>query len=297
MMPQSCLRATPLARREARRQGVDLATVGGSGPRGRIVSGDLRGVETPGVHRQWFGTAEGTPIVFLHGFGADLSSWRAVLAPLEASHRLLAIDLPGHGRSLVPAQVGFEALVDAVQSVLDEEGLSRVHLVGHSLGGAVALALAEAGTLDLRSLCLLAPAGLGPEIDGDFLRGFTRAEQEASLAPWLRRLFSDPGQVTPAYVRGVLRARGEALREHQRALVDRVFPDGTQACSLRGVLGQLAVPTKVIWGSEDRIIPVRHGHGLPGRVALHVVACGHQPHIEAAALVASLVAEAVRAGG
>ncbi len=292
------LRATPLARREARRRGLDLASVRGSGPNGRIVSGDLAVVPaSPGVHRQWFGVRSGTPVVLLHGFGAELSTWCRVWPLLEAQHRMLAIDLPGHGRSEVPAQARLEALVDAVQSVLDEEGVSRLHLVGHSLGGAVALALAEAGTVELRSLVLLAPAGLGPEINGDFLRGYARAGQEGSLAPWLRQLFADQSHVTPSFVRAVLRMRADpALREYQRALVDALFPDGTQAHSLRGALDHVSVPTKVVWGTGDRVIPARHGRGLPGRAGLHVIACGHQPHVEAPALVASLIVEAVTAG-
>ncbi len=296
--PQPSLRATPLARREARRRGLDLASVRGSGPNGRIVSGDLAvAPASPGVHRQWFGVGSGTPVVLLHGFGADLSTWRGVWPLLEAQHRMLAIDLPGHGRSEVPAQARLEALVDAVQSVLDEEGVSRLHLVGHSLGGAVALALAETGTIELRSLVLLAPAGLGPEINGDFLRGYARAGQEASLAPWLCQLFTDASLVTPSLVRAVLRTRADpALRDYQLALIDELFPDGTQAHSTRGALDHVSVPTKVVWGTGDRIIPARHGRGLPGRVGLHVIACGHQPHVEAPALVASLIAEAVTAG-
>ena len=291
------LRATPLARREAKRRGLDLASVRGSGPNGRIVSGDLAVVPaSPGVHRQWFGVRSGTPVVLLHGFGADLSTWCHVW-PLLQAHRILAIDLPGHGRSVVPGQARLEALVDAVQSVLDEEGVSRLHLVGHSLGGAVALALAAAGTVELRSLVLLAPAGLGPEINGDFLRGFARAEQEASLAPWLCQLFADQSHVTPSFVRAVLRTRADpALREYQRALIDALFPDGVQAHSWRCALDHVSVPTKVVWGTGDRVIPARHGRGLPGRVGLHVIACGHQPQVEAPALVAFLIAEAVAAG-
>ena len=288
------LRATPLARREAKRRGLDLVTITGSGPRGRIVSGDLPAGAA--IHRRWLGLPTGTPIVFLHGFGADLSAWRGVWTSLEASHRMLVVDLPGHGASPVPQAATFDALVDAVQAVLDEEGVSHLHLVGHSLGGAVALALADAGTLDLRSLSLLAPAGLGPDINGDFLLGFARAEREASMAPWLAMLFADPGHVTPSFVRAVVRSRDETTRHYQRALIDQLFPDGTQAISLRHALAGLAVPSKIIWGHEDCIIPARHGRGLPPRVGLHLCASGHQPQVEQPALVAALVHEAVRAG-
>ncbi len=309
--PEAGLRATPLARREARRLAIDLHRVRGSGPRGRILSADLLreqaaavlpDVAAPeplrvGLHREWRGKprqAAGLPLVFLHGFGSDLSGWRAVSSQLDADHRLLLVDLPGHGRSEAAGSAGFDDLVDAVQAVLDEEGVRRCVLVGHSLGGAVALGLLDAGTVEVAALCLVAPAGLGPEIDGGFLSGLLRARSEASLAPWLRHLFADPALVTPAYVRATLRGRtGDHLACQQR-LAEAAFPDGTQAVSLRHVLPRVTMPAKVVWGTQDAIIPARHAAALPGRIALHRVEAGHMPHVEAAPLVSALIAELAR---
>ncbi len=316
------LRATPLARREARRLNIDLGQVSGSGPRGRIVSEDLRTVasvpapssgessfEPPvepssyapargpagaRLHRQWSGAGDGVPLVFLHGFGADGTGWRPVWRGLDSAHRLLAIDLPGHGRSKPQAPVCFDGLVDAVQSVLDEEGVRRCVLVGHSLGGAVALGLADAGVVDIRALCLLAPAGLGPEIDGAFLSGLVRATRAESLAPWLLRLVADPALVTPGFVRATLQASDAESADYRRRLIDSVFPDGTQAISLRHVLPQLAMPARIVWGTRDAIIPASHAAHLPGRIGLHRLDVGHMPHLEAPRLVAGLIAEAAR---
>jgi pimeloyl-ACP methyl ester carboxylesterase len=312
------LRATPLARREARRLNIDLGQVSGSGPRGRIVSEDLRAVasvpaplsigpsiepsiEAPPkgpagarLHRQWSGVGDGVPLVFLHGFGADGTGWRPVWRGLDSVHRLLAIDLPGHGRSKPQAPICFEGLVDAVQSVLDEEGVRRCVLVGHSLGGAVALGLVDAGVVDIRALCLLAPAGLGPEIDGAFLSGLVRATRAESLAPWLLRLVADPALVTPGFVRATLQASDAESADYRRRLIDSVFPDGTQAISLRHVLPQLAMPARIVWGTRDAIIPASHAAHLPGRIGLHRLDVGHMPHLEAPRLVAGLIAEAAR---
>jgi len=308
------LRATPLARREAQRLGIDLSEVQGSGPRGRVVMDDILATlpadkpeAVPALarrplgdsvgsrtHRQWLGSKAGTPLVFLHGFGSDQTSWRGLWTGLEASHRILAIDLPGHGRSNGPSHVSFDSLVDTVQAVLDEEGITRLHLVGHSLGGAIALGLVESGLSDIRSLCLIAPAGLGPDIDGAFLAGLVRSEREESLTPWLRRLFADPAIVTQGFVRATLRGRSNEMRSYQAALSDAIFPDGTQAVSLRHILERLTIPTKVIWGTQDSIIPLRHARRLPGRIALHTVPTGHMPHMEEAALVAALITELVR---
>ncbi|WP_428391640.1 acetoin dehydrogenase dihydrolipoyllysine-residue acetyltransferase subunit [Lichenicoccus sp.] len=289
------LRATPLARREARRLGVDLSDVRGSGPRGRVVADDLPRASTPtsGWHRQWLGAAKGTPLVFLHGFGADLTGWRAVWTGLRARRRILAIDLPGHGRSSADAPASLDGLAQAVRRVLEEEAVTTPHLIGHSLGGAVALSLAD--SVRCASVCLIAPAGLGPEIDGDFLRGFAGAERAQSLAPWLRRLFNDAALVTPELVQAALRVREDpAARAYQRALITALFPDDTQAIDLCGALARLRVPAKLIWGTHDAIIPVRQANRLPGAIALHRLECGHMPHLEQPRLVASLIDELVR---
>ena len=292
------LRATPLARREARRLGIDLDLVAGSGPRGRVVSGDLA-VRAPGgadgIHRQWLGAATGTPLLFLHGFGADLTGWRPVWAAMDADLRILAIDLPGHGRSACDAPASLAGLVDAVQGVLNQERISSAHLIGHSLGGAVAMALAETGAIALRSLCLIAPAGLGPEIDGAFLHGFAAARRPESMTPWLRRLFADPALVTPALVGATLRPRADEARQaYQSELLNALFPDGTQAVWLRHVLDRLLVPCKLIWGVQDCIIPPRHASRRPGVVALHTLDCGHMPHLEQPRLIATLIEQLSR---
>ena len=309
--PAVLLRATPLARREARHLAIDLHGLQGSGPRGRIRAADLPGeraaallpeavppaVRRIGLHREWRGQPKrpaDLPLVFLHGFGSDLTGWRAVSSPLEDGHRLLLIDLPGHGRSEAAGAVGFDDLVDAVQAVLDEENVPRCVLVGHSLGGAVALGLLEVGSVEIGALCLVAPAGLGPEINGGVLSGLLRARSEASLAPWLRQLFADPAIVTPAYVRAALRGRTGDHVACQQRLAEAVFPDGTQGVSLRHVLPRVAVPAKVIWGTQDAIIPARHAMDLPGRIALHRVDAGHMPHVEAPLLVSALTAELAR---
>ncbi len=307
MAEAGLLRATPLARREAARRGIDLSAVGGSGPRGRVVCADLDSftplataalpaLRSSVLHRQWLGQAQGTPLVFLHGFGAEQSGWRPVWSALEGSHRILGIDLPGHGRSPALGDASFDLLVEALRDVLRAEGVERLHLVGHSLGGGVALGMAEAGGIDLRSLALIAPIGLGPEIDGDFLHGFTRARRVESLTPWLRRLFADPSWVTPGFTRAALQGRGQdALRDYQAAIADSLFPDGTQAVDLRAALDRLRRPVKVIWGQRDAIIPARHAAGLPGLVAVHTIAhAGHMPHIEAPQIVAELLAQLCR---
>ncbi len=325
------IRATPLARRLARSQGIDLATVTGSGPRGRIQAADIPdeapalapaetdadapvgktvpakarcaqpqpAANTTGdaiLHRTWLRRGEGDPLVLIHGFAADLGGWRPFVAANPTGRPVLAVDLPGHGLSPLIARNSVEDFAAAVSDALAEEGVSRAHVVGHSLGSAVAATLADGG-FDARSLLLLSPAGLGPDINGAFLDGLARARSEESLAPWLRLLFSDAAALSPGFVRATAAARADGrLAGQQAAVAAALFPDGTQAFSIRPALSRLQMPTRIVFGLNDAIIPSRHASGLPGTIALHFFAnVGHMPHIEIKTDVGRILAEQIRA--
>jgi len=311
-------RATPLARRYARLHDIDLRQVDGQGPRGRVQRADIErvlargGVEEPAAAPASSGVAardaitlrtlregSGDPLVLLHGFGADATAWRAFLGHLGVRNPLLALDLPGHGRGAGVTVADFDELVAGIESILTGVGIQRLHLCGHSLGGAVAAALAGRDGLDLRSLSLLAPAGLGPEIDGPFIEGFCRATQATTLRAWMTRLVHDPAALPDAMVRAAVEAHGDAaIRDGHARLARTLFPQGTQVFSVRAYLARYAGPCRVIWGRDDQILPVRQAEALPGRVALHRFAgTGHLPQVEAPAAVAALLDQSVRSAG
>lgn len=323
-------RATPMARRLARIQGIDLTALKGTGPRGRIQAGDVpstTGRKAASIETKRSGTTavaanadesapphpslslapavagplnlvqlregEGRPTLLIHGFGADINNWRPFLAGRQENCPVYALDLPGHGASPLGAVEDFSTLVDAIEGSLTGSKLGPVDLVGHSLGGAVAAALAGRSLLDIRTLLLLSPAGLGPDINGDFVRGFLRATSDASLTPWIHQLVADPASITPAFVRATMKARdGTDLVATQRRVAEAVFPDDTQAFSIRSDLARLAVPTRVVFGTADAIIPARHVQGLPGHIALHLLpGVGHMPHLEARETVTIIQAQ------
>ena len=295
-------RATPAARRMARERGLQLESLNGSGPRGRIQARDVeRRSADPAsastVHRLWLARGQGAPIVFLHGFGADLNGWRPVHRLLPETQPALAIDLPGHGLSPLGEDASFEALVEAARAVLIEEGISAAHLVGHSLGGAVAAALAHEPGVKALSLMLIAPAGLGEETNAPFFDGFLMADTEAALTLWLNMLATDPTALGSALAKTTLRLRRERpLVAEQRRLAAAIFAGGRQAIDIRGLLMAPQAPTKIIVGLEDRITPAHHAAGLSGLIALHRFPhIGHMPHLEARREVAALIEELVRA--
>ena len=297
-------RATPAARRLARERGLRLESVRGSGPRGRVQQRDIE-APTPaapgaaGVHRLWLSRGKGAPVVFLHGFGADLNGWRPVHRLLPETRPGLAIDLPGHGLSPLGEDASFQALVEAARVVLAEERVAAAHLVGHSLGGAVAASLAHKPGVNALSLMLIAPAGLGEDVNAAFFDGFLRADTEAALAPWLRMLATDPSALGSALARTTLRQRRERpLVSEQRRLAEMAFASGRQAIGVRDLLASPTRPTKIVIGLEDRITPPHHTEGLSGLIALHRFPhIGHMPHLEARREVARLIEELIGAAG
>lgn len=237
-------------------------------------------------------TGEGpASVLFIHGFGGDLSSWQLnqpVLAGLPC--RTIAFDLPGHGLS--DPDVGGGTLADlvlAVRGLIHELALERPHLVGHSLGGAIAAALATANPARFASVSLIASAGLGDEIDGDYLRGFLAARRRNDLRPAVTRLFADERFVTRAMLEDLVRMkRIDGIEQALIRIAGSCFPSGRQAgWGLRAGLLSLPIPTQVIWGDQDRIIPVEHAAAFTRSTVIE--GAGHMVHIEKAARVNDLL--------
>jgi pyruvate dehydrogenase E2 component (dihydrolipoamide acetyltransferase) len=296
------LRATPAARRLARERGLRLESVTGSGPVGRIQRRDIearrgRARGKANVHRVWLQKGEGAPVVFLHGFGADLNGWRPVHRLLPEARPALAIDLPGHGLTALGEDASFKALIEAARAVLDQEKIVAAHLIGHSLGGAVAAALAQEPRLRTLSLMLIAPAGLGEAANAAFFDGFLQADTEAGLTPWLHMLVVDPAALGSALARTTLRQRRERpLVAEQRRLAEAIFGGGRQAFDIRSRLAAPQWPTKILFGMEDRITPAHRAEALSGLIAVHRFPhVGHMPHLEARREVARLIEELVGA--
>lgn len=315
--PGSRAVASPLARRLAASAGLDLATISGSGPHGRIKKRDIDAalaartnehddagqrtptavqtspVAAPALARQ---TA---PVVLIHGFGSDRSVWRQVVPLLQSGIDTISLDLPGHGTESARPASSIKEIAFLLSDRLEEMGVGNAHLVGHSLGGAAALALARLGRLAVRSVTLLAPGGLGPEINASFIAGLARATTVQALQPWLTVMVGDPAALPSGYAQAALRQMEKAgNRDAIAAMAESLFPDGTQGFDLAGALGELAVPTRLIWGRLDRVIPAAHAARAPGFTAVHLLdGVGHVPQIEAPVLTARLITETVRSAG
>lgn len=314
--------ATPRARTLARESEVDLTTIEGSGKGGRIVARDVLGerqsvrrapaafangsinsseslVETSrgGVFlRQWTPQVqESTATLFLlHGLFADVDVWTAnatVLARRGLS--VIAADLPAHGASTCQAE-SFDEIVEIIAETVQTSVDGSVVLAGHSFGAAVAARLAGWPLLDISGLVLLAPIGLGTEIEQSFIDGMLNSVSEEALERELRKLTVRPQIPGSAYVRKSL-GRLEAGRSQLEKICESAFRNGVQQVNIVRDLAESSIPARVIQGRLDAIVPWTHCLNAPPRIALHLLPdAGHMPQWEASALVAEVISAVCR---
>ena len=284
-------RATPIARRLAARSNLDLAGIAGTGRRGRIEASDIeaklgrQAQPTPATlgegniafDRHGAPDATNGSVLLLHGFGGDRSTFAAMASALaRRGFDVIVPDLPGHGETtaLAPDTVSLAAPLPAFLEAL---GAAPREIVAHSLGCVAAVQLAQS-LPDLRRLTLLAPAGLGLEIDGAFAAGMAARPTMAELRHLLRRLTIRPvGLSTQA-----LDALAASLDDDRlRALAADAFGPRGQRVEIVDALARLArrCDVRVVFGLEDRIVPWTHVASLPATVAIHLIAgAGHMPH-------------------
>jgi pyruvate dehydrogenase E2 component (dihydrolipoamide acetyltransferase) len=244
------------------------------------------------------GNGDGPPIVFVHGFGGDLNTWMFTQPTLAERHRTIALDLPGHGGSTkaLDQALSVASFATDIDRLLTALGVDRIHLVGHSMGGGIAINFAIWQPARVASLTLIAPAQLGPEINAEFIDGFVKMERRREAQDVLRLLVHNPDLVSRAMVEDVLRyKRLDGVAEALRTLAQEWFPNGRQRLGVDEIVASsLAMPVQIIWGREDRIIPVAQAEALAGKVPVHVLnGAGHLPHMEKSAEVNRLIARFV----
>jgi pyruvate dehydrogenase E2 component (dihydrolipoamide acetyltransferase) len=240
------------------------------------------------------GEGGGVPVLLVHGFGADLNTWMFTQPALATTRRTLALELPGHGGSAKEVGAGDpEGLTDAVEGALGALRIERVHLVGHSMGGALAALVALRQPERIASLTLIASAGLGPEINASFIDGFIRASRRREAAEVLGLLVDDPALVSRSMVEDVLRyKRLDGVSAALAQIAEAWFAGGRQSIDLTNRIAALTMPVQLVWGRNDRIIPVAHAEALAARMPVHIIeAAGHLPHMEKAGEVNRLIGQ------
>ena len=255
---------------------------------------------------RYIDAGRGAPVVFLHGLGASMYAWRKNLAPVAAAgFRVIAFDNRGFGLSDKPAapydNVAYARLAIAL---MDSLRLTDAVLVGHSMGGAIAAEVAIEYPQRVRGLVLVGSAGLG--VREPLLFRIARWPMLGRLAlalrgrgftgRLLRATYFDPGKVTETDVDQYYAP--VAQPEYARALLGvlRQFRFDT----LGGRLDRIAAPTVVLWGEEDRWIPLALGRALAAGITrsafLSVPRAGHSVQEEAPGDVNHLVIRFLKDG-
>lgn len=274
------VRATPFARRLARLGSVDLTELVGTGRRQRIEATDviaaLKGEITP---RPEF--------LLLHGLGSNAMSWSGLITSLEANGgRVNAIDLPGHGDNPREANRIDELADDVITHLRAQSG--KVCLVGHSLGALVAAKVACQVPTAVSKIVLIAPAGCGPEINSDFVRGLANVKDMENLRALLAMLGPKANAIPEAAASNMLE---ELSRGRLHDLVDELLDGNSSRLDILPLLAEIGekLSVSVIVGTQDQVVPRDHLFRLPSYINIHVVNAGHVPHWDAPAEIAALL--------
>jgi pimeloyl-ACP methyl ester carboxylesterase len=252
-------------------------------------------------------------VVLLHGIAGTSATWDAVIPRLAEHYDVLAPDLLGHGESAKPrGDYSLGAYANALRDLLEALGKNRATLVGHSLGGGIAMQFAYQFLGRCERLVLVDSGGLGREVH-PLLRAAALPGAELVL-PWLSTTTS---RGVGALVRGMNRLGirpGPDLDETWRSFVSLREPAARRAFiqTVRGVMdlsGQRVIanerlylaeglPTLIVWGENDPLIPVRHARASHERIAgsrLEIFPeAGHFPHRDDPERFAKVLADFIR---
>jgi pimeloyl-ACP methyl ester carboxylesterase len=249
---------------------------------------DIDGVR---IHYQEQGT--GTPLILLHGFTSSTYSWKDVFEPLAKNYRVIAVDLKGFGFSGKPdGDYSRRAQAIMVAHLLDYLKIEKAWLAGNSMGGEVALNVALLNPQKVAGLILIDSAGVAVPGSGSLAPRYL-------LMPVVGRLLTALALTSDKLVReGLLksyyddaRVTNDRVAYYYRPLKTR----GGQLAALRGRaqaaefpveqdLGKITVPTLILWGAADELIPLAAGHKINslirGSRLVVIEKCGHVPQEE-----------------
>lgn len=240
------------------------------------------------LHR--LGGADGLPdMLLIHGFGSDRYSWSATGPAFFDRYAVWAIELPGHTAEPVDAGAGeVTSMAGAVADAVAGKLRGPFPVVGHSLGGAVAIELANMFPKLVSSLVLIAPAGMGPRTNDKFLTEFPKLTGQDEAQRLLEMLVSRPKLIGPQMVQHVL---GFLERPGRRDALQRIAHGLSR-------LSPLQIPSDkkiaIVWGENDVINPVSAAaiRALASHVAI-LEGVGHLPHVEQARKTNAVISEAI----
>ena len=226
--------------------------------------------------------------IFLHAFAADRLTWAGTV-PAMTGIACETPDLPGHGKALdIVGDGGIDALTAPMAEQLDDGEPAWV--IGHSLGGGVALRLAATMPEKVRGLILIAPLGLGEGLDHGALSKVTDVEDTDQMHRFLENLVADPALIAPMFATYALEqldrpGAREALAKVAQNLIDAENALQTDIAAVTSG----GTPVTTLWGAADRIVRPHTGRVQALGEFVELPDAGHIAHVEAMKPVNALI--------
>lgn len=236
------------------------------------------------------GPAGADAILLVHGFGADKDSWIPYAREMSRTYRVIAPDLPGFGDSARhnDREYTVGAQTDRLHAFVTELGLGKFHLAGNSMGGHIAGLYALWYPSQLSSLALLDNAGVDVPTKSDLVLDVDNGKNPLAVSS-IQEFEEMLALVThkPLWIPGIFKRFAFERAKKDRDFVDRIFwsiVDDSPNCFLNERLGQISVPTLVLWGRNDRLIHVScvdvMAAAIPVNTAVILDETGHAPMVE-----------------
>ena len=243
---------------------------------------------------------EGPAVLLIHGMAGSSRTWKDVMPILAEDHTVLSPDLLGHGESAKPmGDYSLGAFASGLRDLMGVLGIERATIVGQSLGGGVAMQLAYQHPELAERLVLVCAGGLGRDVSW-MLRALTLPGSELVMPvifpPFVRdrgnaisKALSDKGirapHVAEMWQAYASLAGAENRRAFLRTLRAVVDPGGQTVSAMDRIYLAAGLPTLIVWGDNDPIIPLAHGlaahEAIEGSRLEIMEGCGHFPHVEA----------------
>lgn len=245
-------------------------------------------------------TGEGPVVLFIHGILGSQQQWSHLVDTMDDDHRMVLPDLFGHGESAKPmGDYSLSSHAATMRDLLDHLGVERVTLVGHSLGGGIAMQFFYLFPERVERLVLVSSGGLGREVNvalrAATLPGAAQVLSVAASAPVLSQVGAlgkaatkvgwRPGADLTAIWKGFSSLGDRESRRAFLATTRAVIDIGGQSISAHDHLeGSLPIPTLIVWGSRDHMIPAAHARSVEQALPeCHVEifdGAGHFPHLD-----------------